>query len=111
MVARHLAMVGLLIDDSPQRAHKHALAASRRAGRLAIFHETPGLTAYASGDFALAIRELQTDLLPLLTQGAVAQLGSALVWGIRGRRLKSGQPDSFFRNTNPEKVDLFLCDR
>ena len=74
MVARHLAMVGLLIDDDPQLAHKHALAASRRAGRLAIVHETLGLTAYASGDFALAIRELQThrrlsgsnDQLPIL---------------------------------------------
>jgi hypothetical protein len=60
MVARHLAMVSLLIDDDPQLAHKHALAASRRAGRLAIVHETVGLTAYASGDFALALRELLT---------------------------------------------------
>ena len=74
MVARHLAMVSLLIDDDPQLAHKHALAASRRAGRLAIVHETLGLTAYATGDFALAIRELQThrrlsnsnDQLPIL---------------------------------------------
>lgn len=74
MVARHLAMVSLLIDDDPQLAHKHALAASRRAGRLAVVHETLGLTAYASGDFALAIRELQThrrlsgsnDQIPIL---------------------------------------------
>jgi len=108
MVARHLAMVGLLIDDDPQLAHKHALAASRRAGRLAIVHETLGLTAYASGDFALAIRELQTDLLPLLTQRAVAHLGSALVCGTRGRRFKSGQPDSFFRKINPESRPFSL---
>jgi len=60
MVARHLAMVSLLIDDDPALAHKHALAASRRAGRLAIVHETVGITAYASGEFALAIRELLT---------------------------------------------------
>ena len=74
MVARHLAMVSLLIDDDPALAHKHALAASRRAGRLAIVHETLGLTAYASGEFALAIRELLThrrlsgsnDQLPLI---------------------------------------------
>lgn len=74
MVARHLAMVSLLIEDDPQLAHKHALAASRRAGRLAIVHETVGITAYASGDFALAIRELLThrrlsgsnDQLPLI---------------------------------------------
>jgi hypothetical protein len=74
MVARHLAMVSLLIDDDPALAHKHALAASRRAGRLAVVHETLGLTAYASGEFALAIRELLThrrlsgsnDQLPLI---------------------------------------------
>jgi len=74
MVARHLAMVSLLIDDDPVLAHKHALAASKRAGRLAIVHETLGLTAYASGEFALAIRELLThrrlsgsnDQLPLI---------------------------------------------
>ena len=36
------------------------------------------------------------DLLPLLTQRAVAQLGSALVWGTRGRGFKSRQPDSIF---------------
>lgn len=74
MVARHLAMVSLLMDQDPELAHKHALAASRRAGRLAVVHETLGLTAYATGDFALAIRELQThrrlsgsnDQLPIL---------------------------------------------
>ena len=33
------------------------------------------------------------DLAPLLTQRAVAQLGSALVWGTRGRGFKSRQPD------------------
>gem|GEM_PF-320553 len=60
MTARHLAMVSLLIDDDPALAHKHALAASRRAGRLAIAHETLGLTAYAVGDFTLALRELLT---------------------------------------------------
>ena len=74
MVARHLAMVSLLFEDDPQLAHKHALAASRRAGRLAIVHETLGITAYASGEFTLAIRELLThrrlsgsnDQLPLI---------------------------------------------
>ena len=74
MVARHLAMVSLLIDSDADLAHKHALAASRRAGRLAIVHETLGITAYKSSDFALALRELLThrrltgsnDQLPLI---------------------------------------------
>lgn len=59
-VARHLAMAARLIDEDPQLAHKHALAASRRAGRIAIVRETLGITAYATGDFALALRELRT---------------------------------------------------
>lgn len=74
MVARHLAMVGLLISDDPQLAHKHALAAARRAGRLGLVHETLGVTAYAIGDYTLSLRELLThrrltgsnDQLPLI---------------------------------------------
>ncbi|WJL95332.1 hypothetical protein QSU92_15540 [Microbacterium sp. ET2] len=59
-VARHLAMAGLLIDEDPTRAHEHALAATRRAGRVAVVRETAAITAYAVGDFALALRELRT---------------------------------------------------
>ncbi|MFT4051944.1 MAG: hypothetical protein QM677_06805 [Microbacterium sp.] len=59
-VARHLAMAARLIDDDPALAHQHALAASRSAGRIAIVRETVAITAYATGDFTLAIRELRT---------------------------------------------------
>lgn len=74
MVARHLAMVALLINEDPELAHKHALAAAQRAGRIAVVRETLGITAYTIGDFALALRELLTfrrisgsnDQLPLM---------------------------------------------
>ena len=59
-VARHLAMVGLLIDDDPELAHSHAMAAVARAGRIGLVHEFAGVTAYNIGDFALALRELLT---------------------------------------------------
>lgn len=59
-VARHLAMAAQLIDEDPALAHEHALAASRRAGRIAIVRETLAITAYGVGDFALALRELRT---------------------------------------------------
>ncbi|CAN5361232.1 hypothetical protein BH11ACT3_BH11ACT3_19610 [soil metagenome] len=73
-VARHMAMAASLIDDDPALAHQHALAASRRAGRIGIVRETLAITAYATGDFALALRELRTyrritgknDQLPLM---------------------------------------------
>jgi tetratricopeptide (TPR) repeat protein len=59
-VARHLAMVALLIDQDPELAHAHAMAAVSRAGRIGLVHEFAGSTAYAVGDYALAIRELLT---------------------------------------------------
>jgi hypothetical protein len=59
-VARHLAMAGQLIDDDPTLAHEHALAASRHAGRIPVVRETVAITAYALGDYALALRELRT---------------------------------------------------
>jgi hypothetical protein len=73
-VARHLAMVGLLIDQDPELAHEHALAAAGRAARIALVRETVGITAYTVGDFAVALRELLTfrrisgsnDQLPLM---------------------------------------------
>lgn len=73
-VARHLIMAGQLIDEDPALAHRHALAAARRAGRISVVRETVAITAYATGDFALALRELRTyrrlsgrnDQLPLM---------------------------------------------
>jgi hypothetical protein len=59
-VARHLAMAAALIEDDPARAHEHALAAVRRAGRVGVVRESAAITAYAIGDFALALRELRT---------------------------------------------------
>ncbi|KUM37501.1 hypothetical protein [Arthrobacter sp. EPSL27] len=59
-VARHLVMAGRLIDDEPELAFQHALAASRRGGRLAAVREAVGLTAYAAGHYGEALREFRT---------------------------------------------------
>lgn len=59
-VAQHLVMASRLIESDPELAHRHALSASRRAGRIGIVRETLAITAYATGDFALALRELRT---------------------------------------------------
>ncbi|WP_253259301.1 hypothetical protein [Subtercola boreus] len=59
-VAKHLVMVARLIESDPELAHKHATSASRRAGRIAMVRETLAITAYATGDYGLAIRELRT---------------------------------------------------
>jgi hypothetical protein len=60
VVAKHLVMATRLLDSDPERAHQHVISASRKAGRIAIVRETLGITAYATGDFALALRELRT---------------------------------------------------
>lgn len=59
-VAGHLVMASRVVDEDPERAHQHALAAARRAGRIPVVRETLGITAYLVGDFALALRELRT---------------------------------------------------
>lgn len=121
-VARHLVMVGRLIEVDPALAHKHALAAVRRAGRIGVVRETAAITAYANGDFALALRELRTyrritgrdDQLPLMVDSergvgrpqAALELGRsvprasldapvqvALAIAMSGARLDLGQPE------------------
>jgi len=73
-VAQHLVMASRLIETDPELAHRHALSAARRAGRIGVVRETLAITAYATGDFALALRELRTyrritgrdDQLPMM---------------------------------------------
>lgn len=73
-VAQHLVMAARLIEEDPALAHRHALSAARRAGRIGVVRETLAITAYATGDFALALRELRTyrritgrdDQLPMM---------------------------------------------
>ncbi len=59
-VSKHLVMAGRLIDTDPELAFQHALAASRRGGRLAAVREAVALTAYAAGEFGDALREFRT---------------------------------------------------
>lgn len=59
-IAKHLIMAGLLIEEDPERAYKHALAARARSQRSAVIREAVGETAYAAGKFAEALAELRT---------------------------------------------------
>jgi len=58
-VARHLAAAGLYIDQDPELAYRHALAARARAPRLAVVREAAGEAAYASGHYAEALADLR----------------------------------------------------
>ncbi len=59
-VGRHLVMAGFLMDVDPERAYKHAQVAAQRAGRVDVVREAAALTAYATGRYAEALRELRT---------------------------------------------------
>lgn len=59
-VSKHLVMAGRLMYDDPVEAFQHALAASRRGGRLACVREAVALTAYAAGEWQEALREFRT---------------------------------------------------
>ncbi len=133
-VARHLVMAGRLLDDDPTGAHAHALAAARRAGRVAVARETLAITAYATADFALALRELRTyrrlsgrdDQLPLMVDSErgvgrperALELGrsvprdtlapavqAALAIAMSGARLDLGQPDAALRELEIPQLD------
>lgn len=107
-VARHLVMAARLIDDDPELAHQHALSAGRRAGRIGVVRETLAITAYATGDFALALRELRTyrrisgsnDQLPLMVD-------SERGVGRADRALELGR--SVDRSTLPNDVQVSLA--
>lgn len=59
-VARHLVAAGQLVDESPEVALAHAVAARRLAPRIAAVREAAGLTAYFAGEWQNAIAELRT---------------------------------------------------
>lgn len=133
-VARHLVMAARMIDDDPELAHRHALSAARRAGRIAIVRESLAITAYATGDYALALRELRTyrrisgknDQLPLMVDSERAvdrpdralELGRsvprsslppdvqvALAIAMSGARLDLGQPDAALAELQIPQLD------
>lgn len=133
-VAKHLVMAGRLIDSDPELAHLHALSASRRAGRVGVVRETLAITAYAIGDFALALRELRTyrrisgsnDQLPLMvdSERGVGRPDRALELGrsvdrtslpadvqvslavaMSGARLDQGNPDAALAELEIPQLD------
>jgi hypothetical protein len=133
-VAKHLVMAARLIDEDPALAHRHALAAARRAGRVGVVRETVAITAYANGDFALALRELRThrrisgsnDQLPLMVDSErgvgradrALELGRsvpradlpvavqvALAIAMSGARLDLGQPEAALMELNIPQLD------
>jgi tetratricopeptide (TPR) repeat protein len=59
-VARLLVASAQAIDEDPVQALAFAQAAKKHAARVAVVREAVGLSAYAAGEFALALNELRT---------------------------------------------------
>ena len=121
-VARHLVMAGRLLEDEPELAYAHAAEAVRRAGRVDVVREAAGITAYRTGRYAEALRELRTarrlggsnDHVPLMADcerglgrperaldlaaehaGTLqAEVAVELDIVVSGARLDLGQPDA-----------------
>ncbi len=53
-------MAGRYLEEDAELAYQHALAASRRAGRLASVREAVAITAYTAGHYAEALSEFRT---------------------------------------------------
>ena len=133
-MAKHLVMAGRLIDEDPEEAHKHALSAGRRAGRIGVVRETIAITAYTTGDYALALRELRTyrrisgqdDHLPLMVDSErglerpekALELGRSvdpstlevpvrvqLAIAMSGARLDLGNPEAALRELEIPQLD------
>lgn len=74
VVAGHLMTAGLLIDEDPELAYRHAEAARRRAARLPVVREAAAETAYAAGHWDVALSEFRAlrrmtgtdDFLPVM---------------------------------------------
>jgi hypothetical protein len=58
-VSRHLVMAGRLLDEDPELAYRHAIAARDRAGRVGAVREAAGIAAYVTGRYAEALAELR----------------------------------------------------
>jgi len=59
VVSRHLVMTARLLPEDPQLAYTHAMAAQRRAGRVAVVREAVGVAAYHAGLWSEALSELR----------------------------------------------------
>jgi tetratricopeptide (TPR) repeat protein len=85
-VARQLVAAGL--DDDPERAYLHAMAARRLAARVGVVREACGVAAYQAGRWADALAELRaarrltgrSSYLPLMAdcERAMGRLDRAL---------------------------------
>jgi tetratricopeptide (TPR) repeat protein len=60
LVARRLVAAGKVVDDDPDLALQHAVAARRLASRIGVVREAVGIAAYHAGQWQTALSEIRT---------------------------------------------------
>ena len=107
VVARHLVSINIHMDSDPELAHKHGIAASHHAGRLAVVRESAGYAAYRAGHYEIALKELRA---------AHRISGDVSMWPVMadcerglGRPLKAlnlAGSDEVKRLAKPEEIEM-----
>jgi len=59
LVGKHVVAAGLLLDEDPERAYKHAFFARRKASRVPGVREASGVAAYTVGKWQEALADLR----------------------------------------------------
>ncbi|MGQ0466229.1 MAG: hypothetical protein ACT4QG_13005 [Sporichthyaceae bacterium] len=59
LAAKHLVMAGRLLDEDPDLALEHALAARRQGPRVGVVREAVGIASYHAGKWTEALAELR----------------------------------------------------
>lgn len=59
IVGKHVVAAGLLLDENPERAYKHAVYARRKASRVPGVREASGVAAYTLGKWQEALADLR----------------------------------------------------
>lgn len=96
-VAKHLVAAGMLIDEDPETAYQHTLAARARAARLGVVREACGEAAYAAGHYQAALSELRA---------ARRMNGSAIYLPIMADCHRAlGQPEQALKLARTEAVE------
>lgn len=108
-IARHLVMAGLLMEEDPETAHKHALAARARATRNPMIREICGETAYAAGKFSEALSEFRAAKRmngQVLYTPMMADCERAL--GRADKAIKMDTPDIRMKLDEAGKIELSI---
>ncbi|WP_241474858.1 tetratricopeptide repeat protein [Nocardiopsis xinjiangensis] len=59
LVGKHVVAAGLLLEEAPERAYKHAFFARRKASRVPGVREASGVAAYTVGKWQEALADLR----------------------------------------------------